>query len=113
MEWLLNLIVEIVFPFGPKGIDDKNHSAEPRPRNLLHQKCHNRVLSPESTTLCFRAQTPGSWNPKLPIGPKVVPFWGSYLEFYKIIPKRNYFDLGPMGMDLGLRGLGVKGLGFS
>ena len=27
----------------------------------------------------------------LPIGPKVVPFWGSYLEFYKGIPKRNYF----------------------
>ena len=27
----------------------------------------------------------------LPIGPKVVPFWGSYLEFYKVIPKRNYF----------------------
>ena len=47
------------------------------------------------------------------IGPKLAPFWGSYLEIYKIIPKRNYFDLGPMGMDLGLRGLGVKGLGFS
>ena len=27
----------------------------------------------------------------LPIGPKVVPFGGSYLEFYKVIPKRNYF----------------------
>ena len=27
----------------------------------------------------------------VPIGPKVVPFWGSYLEFYKVIPKRNYF----------------------
>ena len=27
----------------------------------------------------------------LPIGPKVVPSWGSYLEFYKVIPKRNYF----------------------
>ena len=27
----------------------------------------------------------------LPIGPKVVPFWGSYLEFYKVIPERNYF----------------------
>ena len=38
-----------------------------------------------------------TWTPKvsrittLPIGPKVVPFWGSYLEFYKVIPKRNYF----------------------
>ena len=28
---------------------------------------------------------------RLPIGPKVVPFWGSYLEFYMVIPKRNYF----------------------
>ena len=27
----------------------------------------------------------------LPIGPKVVPSWGSYLEFFKVIPKRNYF----------------------
>ena len=29
----------------------------------------------------------------LPISPKVVPFAGSYLEFYnyKVIPKRNYF----------------------
>ena len=27
----------------------------------------------------------------LPIGPKAVPFRGSYLEFYKVIPKRNYF----------------------
>ena len=25
------------------------------------------------------------------IGPKVVPFWASYLEFYKVLPKRNYF----------------------
>ena len=28
---------------------------------------------------------------RLPIGPKVVPFWGSYLEFYTVLPKRNYF----------------------
>ena len=27
----------------------------------------------------------------LSIGPKVVPFWGSYLDFYKVLPKRNYF----------------------
>ena len=26
----------------------------------------------------------------LPIGPKVVPFWGSYLEFYKVYnPKKE------------------------
>ena len=27
----------------------------------------------------------------LPIDPKVVPFWGSYIEFEKVILKRNYF----------------------
>ena len=27
----------------------------------------------------------------LPIGPIVVPFWGSYLDSYKVIPKRNYY----------------------
>ena len=26
----------------------------------------------------------------LPIGPEVVPFYGLYLESYKVIPKRNY-----------------------
>ena len=30
-----------------------------------------------------------------PIGPKVVPFWGSYVEFYKAIQKGT--TLGPMG----------------
>ena len=29
----------------------------------------------------------------LPIGPIVVPFWGSYLESYKVIPKRNYYGV--------------------
>ena len=27
----------------------------------------------------------------LPKGPKVVPFWDSYIESYKAIPKRNYY----------------------
>ena len=27
----------------------------------------------------------------LPIGSKVVPLWGSYLEPYKAIPNRNYY----------------------
>ena len=27
----------------------------------------------------------------VPRGPKVVPFWGSYIESYKLTPKRNYF----------------------
>ena len=26
----------------------------------------------------------------LPIGPQVVPYYGLYLESYKVIPKRNY-----------------------
>ena len=32
----------------------------------------------------------GVWG--LPIGPKVVRFGGSYLELYKVIPNRNYFE---------------------
>ena len=32
----------------------------------------------------------------LPRGPKVVPSWGSYIESYKVTPKRNYF--GPLGI---------------
>ena len=36
---------------------------------------------------------------KLPIGPIVVPFWGSYLESYKVIPRRNYY--GASGYILG------------
>ena len=31
------------------------------------------------------------WKGSIPIGPKVVPFWGSYSEIYKVIPKRDYF----------------------
>ena len=27
----------------------------------------------------------------LPIGPIVVPFWGSYVKPYKVTPKRNYY----------------------
>ena len=27
----------------------------------------------------------------VPIGPIVVPFWGSYLESYKVITRRNYY----------------------
>ena len=29
----------------------------------------------------------------LPRGSKVVPFWGSYVESYKVIPKGNYWSL--------------------
>ena len=42
----------------------------------------------------FSALTPNCHQILLvPTGPKVVPFWGSYLEFYKVIPKRNYFGV--------------------
>ena len=27
----------------------------------------------------------------LPIVSIVVPFWGSYIESYRVIPKRNYY----------------------
>ena len=30
----------------------------------------------------------------LPLGAIVVPFCGSYLESYKVIPKRNYYGYG-------------------
>ena len=32
-----------------------------------------------------------SYHMVLPRGPKVVPFWASYIESYKVIPKRSYF----------------------
>ena len=32
------------------------------------------------------------------IGPIVVPFWGSYLESYKVIPKRDYY--GALGFGI-------------
>ena len=42
---------------------------------------------------------------RLPIGPIVVPFGGSYLEPYKVVPKKNYYgDYGPqnsVNMKLG------------
>ena len=48
-----------------------------------------RGLKPKLLT--GNGQREGLLAEYLPIGPKVVPFWGSYLEFYKVIPKRNYF----------------------
>ena len=30
-------------------------------------------------------------NDNIPIGPIAVPCWGSYIEPYKVIPKRNYY----------------------
>ena len=35
-----------------------------------------------------RHQSGREWIPR---GSIVVPFWGSYLESYKVIPKRNYY----------------------
>ena len=31
-----------------------------------------------------------SYNPTVPIGSSVVPFYGPYLESYKVLPKLNY-----------------------
>ena len=42
----------------------------------------------------------------LPIGLIVVPFWGSYLEFDEVIPKRNYYGAygkTPSGAAAGLQ----------
>ena len=42
--------------------------------------------------VCQHSQVSGfRVQPCLPGGSKVVPFWGSYLESYKVIPKRNYY----------------------
>ena len=45
-------------------------------------------------------------NLPLPIGPKVVPFGGSYLEFYKVTSKRNYS--GAYGWLVGNGGMGYN-----
>ena len=34
---------------------------------------------------------PASLGHRIPRGSIVVPFCGSYLESYKVIPKRNYY----------------------
>ena len=56
----------------------------------LQEKTSKREQKKESRT---KSALPASGlrGSGLPIGPKVVPFWGSYSEFYKVIPKRNYF----------------------
>ena len=41
--------------------------------------------------ICYNHVVGYSVKVSIAIGPKVVPFWGSYLEFYQGIPKRNYF----------------------
>ena len=43
-------------------------------------------------------------SPESLVGSKyVVPFWDSYLESYKVIPKTNY--LGPLGFRVAVFGL--------
>ena len=45
--------------------------------------------------VCFLETKKPGFKPKLPIGPKVVPFWGSYLENYKVIPKKEGLCVDP------------------
>ena len=51
----------------------------------------------KGSDMCFRRDSLKHYTGRqflaqaLPIGPKVVPFWGSYVESYKVIPKRNYY----------------------
>ena len=53
-----------------------------------------RTLSPDGyEAVILQGTGPGSYL-GLPIGPIVVPFWGSYEESCKVIPKRSY-TLGP------------------
>ena len=47
------------------------------------------------------------WFWCLPRGSIVVPFWGSYFESYKRIPKRNYY--GPKGSTCSDRRFGDQG----
>ena len=34
---------------------------------------------------------------RVPQGSIVVPFWGSYIESYKVVPKRNYHGASGQG----------------
>ena len=48
---------------------------------------------------------------KLPRGPIVVPFWGSYIESYKVIPKRNYLGFRAARLKVYVVGLRFGPLG--
>ena len=39
----------------------------------------------------YEGMAAGYMNASLPRGSIVVPFWGSYLESYKLTRKRNYY----------------------
>ena len=41
-----------------------------------------------------------------PIGPNVVPFWGSYFEFYKVIPKKEL--LWGLGVESRVQAFGCR-----
>ena len=57
---------------------------KPRPPKKPEVK-ENVLLS------CAAQAALASWVPGLPTGSIVVPYWGSYLESDKVIPKRNYY----------------------
>ena len=66
-----------------------------RQRLTLPHEVINGSAEKLCNTTAYRRRSSVSSRPhcmfsKLPIGPK-VDFWGSYLEFYKVIPERNYF----------------------
>ena len=49
------------------------------------------------------------WHLEFTHRPMVVPFWGSYLESYTVIPKRNYYGAyGYKGLDTVVRALTVQ-----
>ena len=51
----------------------------------------------------------GSYEAALPRDPKVVPFGGSYIESYKVTPKRNYFGASGYSESLSFSVLGFRG----
>ena len=50
-----------------------------------------RILLPARCPSALRITIRKAENSSLPIGSIVVPFWGSYSESEKVIPKKNYY----------------------
>ena len=52
-------------------------------------RCHGYPTPSRSSRIESETSIPKPYA--LPIGSKVVPFWGSYIESKKVIPKRNNY----------------------
>ena len=59
--------------------------------NYIRDPC-NTAIPGVSLPYCFgSSQGLAEMLAFFAIGPIVVPFWGSYVASYKVIPKRNYY----------------------